>query len=162
VSSRISAGLLLYRIRQGQVEVLLAHPGGPLFQFRDAGYWSIPKGEVEPYENLLEAAMREFAEEIGIFVNPASDFQPLGSIRQKGGKVVHAWAVEGDLEIPHPLRSSPFQMEWPPNSGKVASFPEVDRAEYLTPGAARQKIKETQIPLLDRLEGMLVKEGKIT
>lgn len=149
----------MYRIRSGRLEVLLAHPGGPLFKFRDEGYWSIPKGEIEPGEEYLATAIREFGEEVGICVNPASAFYPLGSIRQKGGKTVHAWGVEGNVEIPDPLPSSTFQMEWPPNSRKLACFPEVDRAAFMTLAEAGNKIKDTQAPLLDRLQKCLTEAG---
>jgi predicted NUDIX family NTP pyrophosphohydrolase len=159
--SRISAGLVMYRIAAGHLEVLLAHPGGPLFKFRDDGYWSIPKGEVEAAEDYLATAMREFQEEIGIVVDPHSNFYPLGSIRQKGGKTVHAWGVEGQAEIPTPLPSSTFEMEWPPHSGRRACFPEVDRAEFLPLEIAKAKIKDTQIPLLERLAEALKKEGRL-
>lgn len=159
--SRISAGLVMFRVRRGRLEVLLAHPGGPLFQFRDDGYWSIPKGEIEPGEDYLATAIREFQEEIGIAVDPQGTFHPLGSIRQKGGKTVHAWGVQGDVEIPSPLPSSTFTMEWPPASGKRREFPEVDRADFFPLFTARQKIKETQIPLLDRLDQILRKEGAL-
>lgn len=149
----------MFRCRNGRLEVLLAHPGGPLFTHRDDGYWSIPKGEVEPGEEMLSTAIREFGEEVGIRVNPAATFHPLGSIRQKGGKTVHAWGVEGDCEVPDPLPSSTFEMEWPPGSGRRASFPEVDRAAFFPLPEARRKIKDTQLPLLERLEAALDREG---
>jgi predicted NUDIX family NTP pyrophosphohydrolase len=147
--SRVSAGLLLYRVRQGQLEVLLAHPGGPLFQTKDNGYWSIPKGEIEPGEDLLTAARREFAEEIGW--EPEGAFVPLGSIRQKGGKLVHAWAVAGDLDPTRDFHSNSFTMEWPPGSDRQQAFPEIDRAEFFNLADARRKLKEPQHPFLDRL-----------
>ena len=150
---RVSAGIVLFRYRDGVVEVLLAHPGGPFFERRDNGHWSIPKGEPNPDEPLEDTARREFIEEIGI---PLADspWLELGSITQKGGKVVHAWGVEGDLDPTH-ARSETFQMEWPPKSGVTRSFPEIDRVEWFLLDEARRRIKEAQIPLLDRLEAML-------
>lgn len=148
---RVSAGLLLYRPLP-ELEVFIAHPGGPLFTHKDDGYWSIPKGEVEPGEELLATAIREFAEEVGIEVNPSSKFIPLGTIQQKGGKVVHAWAVEGEIDATHPLRSNTFTMEWPPGSGTLCDFPEIDRAQFFPVTEAKTKLKPAQVPLLDRLE----------
>jgi predicted NUDIX family NTP pyrophosphohydrolase len=154
MATRTSAGILLYRRAPGGLEVLLAHPGGPLFASRDEGYWSIPKGEPDGAdEPLLEVARREFAEETAHPV-PAGPTIDLGSIVQKGGKVVHAWAVEGDLD-PALAVSNPFEMEWPPRSGRRASFPEIDRVAWFDPAAARVRIKATQIPLLERLEAAL-------
>lgn len=150
--SRISAGLLMYRRRAGGLEVFLAHPGGPFFAHKDDGHWTIPKGEVEPGENFLVTAMREFEEEVGIRIDPSSSFIELGSIRQKGGKIVHAWGVAGDYDESVPLRSNLFECEWPLNSGRVQLFPEVDRARFFSLAEAQVKIKETQIPLLDQLE----------
>jgi len=152
---RTSAGLVMYRYRNGALEVLLAHPGGPFYQKYDEGYWSIPKGEVEEGEDPLATACREFTEETGLPVPEAARFLPLGSIRQKGGKVVHAWGVAGDCEPLNPPPSSTFQIEWPPDSGRQQTFPEVDRVEFMPLELARRKIKVTQIPLLDRLEAML-------
>ena len=150
---RVSAGIVLFRHRDGVLEVLLAHPGGPFFERRDNGHWSIPKGEPNPDEPLEDTARREFIEEIGI---PLADgpWLELGSITQKGGKVVHAWGVEGDLDPTH-ARSETFQMEWPPKSGVTRSFPEIDRVEWFSLDEARRRIKEAQIPLLDRLEATL-------
>jgi predicted NUDIX family NTP pyrophosphohydrolase len=149
---RLSAGLLLYRVRQGAIEVLLAHPGGPLFQKKDEGAWSVPKGEPEPDEDLLAAARREFEEETGL--EPAGPFLPLSSIQQKGGKIVHAWACEGDCDVKN-CKSNTFTMEWPPKSGRHREFPEIDRAEFFDLPTARRKIKSAQVPLLDELETML-------
>jgi len=154
-TERVSAGLVMYRRRAGELEVFLAHPGGPYFARKDEGHWSIPKGEIEPGEDHLATAIREFQEEIGISVDPGGHFVDLGSIRQKGGKVVHAWAVEGDCPAGHCLKSNHFVVEWPPRSGKFREFPEVDRAEFFPLAEARKKIKPTQIPLLDRLEAIL-------
>ncbi len=147
--------MVLYRIRNGQLEVLLAHPGGPFFVHKDEGHWTIPKGEIEPGEDYLTTALREFKEEVGIEIDPRSKFLELGSIRQKGGKIVHAWAVERDLDAATVFKSSTFEMEWPPGSGKIQRFPEVDRAQFFPMAEARWRIKETQTPLLDALEAHL-------
>jgi predicted NUDIX family NTP pyrophosphohydrolase len=146
---RVSAGLLMFRFRNGNLQVFIAHPGGPLFRKKDEGHWTIPKGEPPEGETLLNAAIREFEEETGI--KPHGDYMELGSIKQKGGKVVHAWAFEGDHEDSQPIRSNTFQMEWPPGSGKVQSFPEVDRAGFFLLAEAKKKLKETQWPLVERL-----------
>jgi len=149
-SKRISAGILLYR-RQGlALEVLIGHPGGPFFERRDEGVWTIPKGEVEPEENLLAVAEREFLEETGHPV-PAGPRLELGSIVQRGGKTVHAWAVEGDLDVAS-AHSNLFEMEWPPGTGRVVFFPEIDRVAWLDPADARRLIKDAQAALIDRLE----------
>lgn len=153
--SRVSAGLVMYRMRSGQVEVLLAHPGGPFFARKDAGHWTLPKGEIEPGEDPLAAAIREFKEEVGVTVNPQSRFLDLGSIRQKGGKVVQAWAFNGDYDDSGPVVTSMFEMEWPPGSGKLQSFPELDRVKFFPLARAKERIKDTQIPLLDRLVELL-------
>jgi predicted NUDIX family NTP pyrophosphohydrolase len=145
----------MYRNRNGHLEVFLAHPGGPFFAHRDEGCWSIPKGEIEAGEELLATAIREFKEEVGIAIDARSRFIPLGSIRQKGGKIVHAWGVEHDCEPPPPCASNTFTMEWPPHSGKWRQFPEVDRAGFFSLSVARKKMKDTQIPLLDRLVAAL-------
>ncbi len=150
--SRISAGLLVYRQRAGTLEVLLVHPGGPFFARKDAGAWSIPKGEFGPEEEDLAAAQREFTEETGfIAVGP---FLALGEVRQKGGKIVRAWACAGDFDAAH-ARSNTFKLEWPPKSGRFQTFPEVDRAEYFALDAARDKIKAAQAEFLDRLADAL-------
>ena len=143
----------MYRVKNGELEVFLAHPGGPFFRSKDDGHWTIPKGEIEPGENLLDTACREFKEEVGL--EPSGEFLPLGSILQKGGKIVHAWAFEGDCVNGFRLQSGTFEMEWPPHSGRIQSFPEIDRAEFFSLAGARKKIKETQRPLLDRLETAL-------
>jgi predicted NUDIX family NTP pyrophosphohydrolase len=150
---RISAGLLMYRIRNGSLEVFLAHPGGPLFRNKDQGYWSMPKGEPPENEPLLKTAMREFEEETGI--KPGGSFIELGSIRQKGGKVVHAWAFESDQDSQRFIRSNTFEMEWPPKSGCIQSFPEVDRAQFFSLGEAKEKLKDAQWPLVERLASIL-------
>ncbi len=144
-----SAGLLLYRRSRAGVEVLLVHPGGPFFRNRDDGWWTVPKGLPEPGEEPLDAARREFAEETG-FAPPEGPFVDLDSVRQKSGKVVHAWAVEGDCD-PAGLCSNTFQLEWPPRSGRTGEFPEVDRAAFFTIEEARRKILAAQAPFLDRL-----------
>jgi predicted NUDIX family NTP pyrophosphohydrolase len=150
---RVSAGILLYRQQEHGLEVLLAHPGGPFFQRRDHGHWSIPKGEPDADEPLPDTARREFREETGIAL-PDGPWLDLGSIRQKGGKFVHAWGVQGDLD-PAMAESETFEQEWPPKSGTMQSFPEIDRVAWFQPAEARRRIKEAQIPLLDRLEAAL-------
>lgn len=151
---RTSAGILLYRLRDGRLEVLLAHPGGPFFNARaDLGNWSIPKGEPATGEELDAAARREFAEETGHPVGEVT-LLSLGSIRQRGGKIVHAFAAPGDLD-PATSTCNTFEIEWPPRSGRRQSFPEVDRVGWFGLTEARRRIKETQLPLLDRLEEAL-------
>jgi predicted NUDIX family NTP pyrophosphohydrolase len=145
---KISAGLLMYRRREGQIEVLLVHPGGPFFTHKDHGAWSIPKGELDQGEDLLPAARREFREETG--VEPVGPFIPLTPIRQKSGKIVHAWAFEGDCD-PAACRSNTFEMCWPPGSEQRCTFPEVDKAGFFTLDEAARKIKPAQQPLLDEL-----------
>jgi len=147
--ARESAGLLMYRRRGGVIELLLVHPGGPFWKNKDAGAWTIPKGEVGPGEDLLAAAKREFEEELG--AAPAGEFVPLGSVKQKGGKVVHAWAVEGELDVAA-VKSNTFEMEWPPRSGKRQAFPEVDRAAWFDLATTRGKINAGQAPLIDALK----------
>ena len=153
MATRTSAGILLFRRGDGDLELLLAHPGGPFFMKRDAGYWTIPKGEVDPGEGLLNVARREFFEETG-HPPPDGDPIPLGSIVQKGGKTVHGWALEGELD-PAAAESNTFEMTWPPGSGRRQSFPEIDRVEWFSPAEARRRVKATQIPLIDRLEAAL-------
>ena len=149
---RISAGLLMYRIKNGATEFLLAHPGGPYFVNKEDGAWSIPKGEPEPGEDLLFTAQREFEEETGL--KPTGPFIPLKPIQQKGGKIVHAWTFEGDCD-PTTLKSNTFTMEWPPHSGRPTEFPEVDRLEFFNLTTAKEKIKAGQEALIEELEGML-------
>jgi predicted NUDIX family NTP pyrophosphohydrolase len=153
--ARTSAGLVMYRFRERRLEVFLAHPGGPFFARKDYGHWTIPKGEIGPAEDYLATAIREFKEEVCIQIDPRSHFLDLGSIRQKGGKVVHAWAVEQDWDDSRPFQSNTFTIEWPPGSGKFQEFPEVDRAQFFPIEEARKRIKATQTPLLDRLEALL-------
>jgi predicted NUDIX family NTP pyrophosphohydrolase len=144
----VSAGLLMYRKRAGKLEVLLVHPGGPFWRNKDLGAWSIPKGEVNEEEELLEAARREFEEETGC--TPNGQFLRLSAVKQKSGKMVHAWAVAGDLN-PAKIKSNIFTMEWPPKSRKRAKFPEVDRAEFFDLDTAKGKIIAAQLALLSEL-----------
>jgi predicted NUDIX family NTP pyrophosphohydrolase len=154
VTIRRSAGILLYRLRQERVEVLLGHPGGPFFGRKDLGNWSIPKGETRPDEMDLEStARREFEEETGHRV-PAGPLIDLGTVKQKGGKVVYAWAAEGDLD-PSQATSNTFSFEWPPFSGRIKTYPEIDRVDWYAPEEARRRIKSAQAPFLDRLEEAL-------
>ena len=148
-----SAGLLLHRERDGRREVLLVHPGGPFWSRRDEGAWSIPKGEIEPGETALQVAVREFREELGQDP-PDGQTVALGWVRQAGGKVVHAWALAGDLDADH-VNSTTFEMEWPPRSGKKQAFPEVDRAGWFDLEVASRRIVAGQRPLLDRLAAEL-------
>lgn len=147
-----SAGVLLYRVRERRLEVFLVHPGGPFWAGKDVGAWSIPKGEAGPGEDLLTRAKLEFAEETG-FAAPNA-LQALRPIKQAGGKVVHAWAAEGNVDAAA-LRSNSFTLEWPPRSGRQQIFPEVDRAAWFTLAEAREKINKGQIALLDQLEQLL-------
>lgn len=148
----VSAGILLFRQRDGRTEVLLGHPGGPYWRSKDAGAWMIPKGAVEPGEEAAEAALREFEEETGTRLT-AVPF-PLCTVRQKGGKVVEVFALEGDLD-PVAITSTEFAMEWPPRSGQMQHFPELDRARWMAMEEARQLILPSQRPLLDALETKL-------
>ena len=148
-SSR-SAGILLWRRSYGPLEVLLGHPGGPFFAGKDAGHWTVLKGEIEPGEEPSAVARREFAEETG-HPAPEAPAIELGEIRQKGGKVVLAWALEGDLD-PADAVSNTFEMAWPPKSGRLQAFPEIDRVEWFDLETARKKILPAQVPLLDGLE----------
>ena len=151
-AGRVSAGLILYRHGPEGLEVLIAHMGGPLWAKKERG-WSIPKGEIDPGEEPLEAARREFMEEVGI-EPPAGSPIHLGDITQKSGKRVLAWAIEGDLD-PTEQRSMTFEIEWPPKSGEMIEIPEVDRVEWVAPSTARNLVIEGQIPLFDRLEKLV-------
>jgi predicted NUDIX family NTP pyrophosphohydrolase len=146
----VSAGLLLFRRLRGGLEVFLAHPGGPFWKGREVGAWTIPKGLVEEDEDPLPAAVREFEEETGI--SPEGPFLPLGSVRQKAGKLVHAWEGEAD---PRLVRSNTMRAEWPRGSGRWLTFPEVDRCEWFDARGAREKINPAQAELIDRLEVIL-------
>lgn len=150
-----SAGILMYQRKAGELLVLLVHPGGPFWRHRDTGAWSIPKGELNPGEDPEQAARREFAEELGAM--PKGPLQALGQIRQSGGKLVDAFAVEGELDVTA-ISSEAFKIEWPPRSRRIQSFPEVDRATWFTLPVARQKILAGQRPFLDELETLLSNE----
>ena len=159
MAGRLSAGIMLFRLGSAGVEVLLAHPGGPFFARQDAGSWTIPKGEPSTEDegatpaSLLRIARREFEEETGHRL-PDRDPIPLGFISQRGGKAVHAWALEDDLD-PATARSNTFEIEWPPRSGRRTTFPEVDRVAWFGPQEARRRIRQAQVPLLDRLQAAL-------
>lgn len=151
---QISAGLLMYRRRNGALELFLVHSGGPLFVHKWDGYWSIPKGVLEENEEPLQTAIREFEEETGLL--PAGDnYIELGTVVQRSGKLVHAWAFEGEWPEGRTLKSNLFSLEWPPNSGRFEKFPEIDDGRFFTPEEARIKINERQIPLIDRLLAQL-------
>lgn len=150
---RISAGIMMYRLNDGKPEILLAHPGGPYFTKKDNGHWSIPKGEPEPGEDLLVSAIREMKEETGL--NVTGEFKPLGSIVQKGGKEVFAWAVEGDMPEYYVHECNYIDIEWPPDSDNYEEFPEIDKVEFFDAETAKKKIKEAQIPLIEKLEEIL-------
>jgi predicted NUDIX family NTP pyrophosphohydrolase len=158
MSRPVSAGLLMYRYKDGDLQVFLAHPGGPRFQNKDDGHWTIPKGELPEGESLMDAALREFKEETGI--DPEGPYIELGSIRQKGGKEVHAWAFEADHDPIEPIQSNLFEMEWPPKSGRIQSFQEVDKAQFFSLAEAKNKLKETQWPLVERLIECVQKPAK--
>ena len=151
---RVSAGLLMYRVKDNTLEVLLAHPGGPFFRNKDDGHWSIPKGEPSDEESdLLETAKREFEEETGI--TPSGEFIPLGSIVQKGGKTVYGWAFESDLPKDFVHKCNSFETEWPPHSGKKMMFLEIDKVEFFTADKAKKKIKQAQVKLIENLQDYL-------
>ena len=149
---KTSAGILLYKPGKNGPEVFLVHPGGPYWQHKDAGAWSVPKGEAEEHEDLLEVAKREFREETGVLLQ--GSFYALGSIRQKSGKTVHVWAIKGDID-PRQVKSNTCTVEWPYKSGKHITIPEVDRGEWFALPVARQKINAGQVPVLDALETYL-------
>lgn len=150
-----SAGLVLYRVRDGAVEVLLGHMGGPLWARKDAGAWTIPKGEIDPDEEPHAAALREFTEELGV-APPASDDPDLdlGTVRQRAGKQVSAWARQADLDVTR-ITSNTFALEWPPRSGRLQDFPELDRAQWFPVARARGLVVSGQVALLDRLDELL-------
>lgn len=147
-----SAGILLYRRDPDGVRLLLVHPGGPFWRGRDEGAWMIPKGQIEPGEDSLATAVREYEEELG--AKAEGQPEPLCEIRQAGGKWVEAFALEGDFD-PAKLMSNEFTLEYPPKSGSLRAFPEVDEARWFTPDEARAKILKSQIPIIDALEAML-------
>ena len=155
--SPLSAGILMYRCSGTGLEVLLVHPGGPYWRAKDEGAWSIPKGEIDGEEDAGAVASREFAEETGVTL-AGQPLEPLGEIRQRAGKRVIAFAVEGDLDV-HAIRSNTFEIEWPPRSGRMQTFPEIDRAEWFDLAAARTRILEGQRPLLDRLAELVGQSG---
>ena len=148
--SKKSAGLLLYRIKNNLMEILLVHPGGPFWQKKDIGSWSIPKGEVEEGEELLKAAFRETEEETGLKLEENQPF-PLNPVKQKSGKIIYAFALQADVKIGN-IKSNLFEMEWPPRSGKKQSFPEVDKAEWFPIEEAKKKIVPGQIAIIEQLE----------
>lgn len=152
MAKKNSAGFLLYRIRSGALEVFLVHPGGPFWAKKDAGAWSIPKGESEEGADPLETAKREFFEETGSAID--GKFIALTTLKQRSGKLVHAWAVEGDIDASS-VSSNSFSMEWPPRSGKQHEFPEVDKGEWFTIPVARERLQAGQCGFLDELEKML-------
>jgi predicted NUDIX family NTP pyrophosphohydrolase len=152
----VSAGLLPFRRSGKGLEVFLAHPGGPFWSGRDLGAWTVPKGLVEEGEDPLATAVREFEEETGI--QPEEPFLPLGSVRQKAGKLVHAWAWEGEVD-PRRVRSNSMRAEWPRGSGRWLTFPEVDRCEWFDARSAQHKINPAQAELIDRLETVLSDQG---
>ncbi|RFZ90865.1 NUDIX domain-containing protein [Mucilaginibacter conchicola] len=147
-----SAGLLLYRLADGKPQVFLVHPGGPFFKKKDDGAWSIPKGEFDDHEDPLHAAQREFEEEVGQPIT--GNFIKLQPVKQKSGKVVHAWAVEGDIDHTN-IVSNTFEIEWPPRSGKRTSFPEIDRAGWFTLDEAKVKLIPAQVKLVEELERII-------
>jgi predicted NUDIX family NTP pyrophosphohydrolase len=149
---RLSAGVILYRRAKERIEVLLAHPGGPYWRRKDAGAWSIPKGECREGEDPLAAALREFEEETGMKLEGELERQlePLGEVKQAGGKIVYAWTIERDCD-PTRIHSNTFSLEWPPKSGKTQEFPEIDRFEWFPIAEARQKLVKAQTAFLDRL-----------
>jgi predicted NUDIX family NTP pyrophosphohydrolase len=151
---QLSSGLLVHRRTDGELEVLLVHPGGPYWAKKDDGAWSIPKGEHEPDEDPLEVALREFEEEIGKKPPDPSRVVSLGQLRQPSGKIVSAWTVEGDVDVSD-VHSNTFTMEWPPRSGRTAEFPEVDRAGWFSPEDARRKLLRGQLAFIDRLSALL-------
>lgn len=154
-SQKNSAGILLYKIENRKLHVLLVHPGGPFWQKKDSGAWSVPKGEYEQEEEALNAAIREMKEETGLDVS--GNVIELSPVKQKSGKRVRCWAVEGDFDLAR-FRSNTFEMEWPPRSGKKRSFPEVDRAEWFELEEAAKKINPGQKPLLDDLEKLQIRK----
>jgi len=150
-----SAGLMMYRLADDVLEVLLVHPGGPFFRNKDDGAWTIPKGEIEGPESAVETARREFSEETGLRL-PTTELIELGEIKQKGGKAVIAWAFEGDCDVAE-IESNQFELEWPPRSGRVEPFPEIDRAAFFDIDQARDKLNPAQTVFLERLQSALAR-----
>lgn len=155
--SKVSAGLLMFRIRGGKLQLFLVHPGGPFWVKKDTGAWSIPKGEVQGDNSLLETAVREFEEEIGF--KPEAEFIDLGEVKQRGGKTVHAWAYEGDYDERIPIKSNTFKMEFPPGSGLIKEFPEIDKAVFFDAETAKQKINLAQATFIERLQRAIEPAG---
>src|ERR1700724_1200264 len=153
MTPKLSAALLLYRSRRGLLEVMLVHMGGPFWARKDAGAWSLPKGEHEQAEDSLRAARREFAEETGLHP-PAGDPVDLGVIRQPSGKLIQTWAIDADIDVSE-IRSNTFELEWPRGSGRMQAFPEVDRADWFDIGEAREKLVKGQVAFLDALVARL-------
>ncbi|MBV9886414.1 MAG: NUDIX domain-containing protein [Acidobacteria bacterium] len=153
-SNKVSAGLLLYRRQKGELEFLLVHLGGPFWTKKDDGAWFLPKGEVNPGEDEKAAAIREFQEETGLEADSAARLISLGTVKHKSGKLVHAWALEGDCDA-GAVRSNTFEIEWPPRSGKKQTFPEIDRAAFFTLAAAEKKMHPTEFEFLSRLVGLI-------
>ncbi|WP_448103893.1 NUDIX domain-containing protein [Pedobacter panaciterrae] len=151
--SKHSAGILLYRIKNKEPEVLLVHPGGPFFRNKDKGWWTVPKGELLPDEDTLQAALREFNEETGYL--PHGDFKALKPVVQKGGKIVNCWAVSGDLDADN-ITCNTFPLEWPPKSGKIVDFPEVDQARWFSLTQAEEFINQQQCEFLKELKNMFL------
>jgi predicted NUDIX family NTP pyrophosphohydrolase len=152
-TSKLSAGLAMYRLSERGPEIFLVHPGGPFFRSKDDGAWSVPKGLIEKGEDLLAAARREFTEETGL-LTPDEGYVSLGEVQQKSGKVVCAWAFEGNCD-PGAVVSNTFELEWPPRSGKMREFPEIDRAAFFSIEEARRKLNPAQVAFVDRLEELL-------
>jgi predicted NUDIX family NTP pyrophosphohydrolase len=150
MATNLAAGLLMFRIINAEPEFFLLHPGGPFFKNKDAGVWSIPKGLPEPGEDFLTTAQREFKEETGLIAHPP--FHELGTIKQKGGKIVHAWAFGGEWDPTRGITCNTFTIEWPPRSGKFQEFPEADRAAWMDYAKAKELIIPEQAPLLDRVK----------
>jgi predicted NUDIX family NTP pyrophosphohydrolase len=152
MTSKQSAGILLFRENKAGLEVFLVHPGGPFWKNKDEGVWSIPKGELNEHEESLPAAIREFFEETGVLLS--GEFIPLNPVRLKSGKKVFAWALEKDIDAENIL-SNNFEIEWPPKSGKMQSFPEVDRGEWFTVAQAKKKINDVQVAFINELENKI-------
>ena len=146
---KTSAGLLMYKFEKSKLKFLLVHPGGPFFKNKDEGFWGIPKGEIEESEDILETAKREFGEEVGI--KPSGNFIPLESVKLKNGKIVHAWAFEGDFKGPLETKSF-FEIEWPQKSGKIEKFQEIDKAEFFDKETANIKMNPVQFEFIEKLE----------